>query len=380
MWATDLNIPTNGTSDIVPAFEAAQLDAAISTIQFPPGAFKFGSRMQVRSGLRIMGAPGGLTRFEPLATFAPREHLYNRMLTTMPESRDIVFSDLTLDGLAVGLGQGSNMRLCGLAPTRTQGCLVERCTTRNWSGYGLWFSGDIPDNSEVGDQRLCSGEAVDCLSQNCDVNVEVSLCDGVILRRVNVDDGDGTIHCEAGILIWHGSRRVKVIGGSYTGTADAGLQILSAYEKAISSIQVGGFKGHMLNHAPAFSSREQNPVDAAHRITGLVVEDSDFYTRIGNCTVLKHTDAAFERTNIQGLNVGLSLAADANLTLEDCEVLADNSATGTSNAWGLYQETGTHVTAIRGALRARGQNPRAYRTGVAGATTSLSGTVLEPMA
>lgn len=370
--ASDLGILANGL-DCTPAFDAAMANAAVTTIEFEPGHYRFNSQAEIASGKSIRGC-GAATIFSPMSTFTPRTHLFNGVISTVPDSEDVSVSGITFDGLEIGHTGQSLTRIHGLVMRRTLGFHIQNVVSRNWSGYAFLVSGDDPTGPT---DRHCSGVLEDGRAENSDVLYEIGMCRGVTVRRCHGSDGDGTIHAEDAFLAWNGAEDVLFEDIGYSGTAGDGLKLLTIGAKATKNIVVRRANFRMLGDMVALRGGFSEPGDAAYR-NELLVEDSEFTSELGNGVHLFNVDGTFRRCRLNGYNVGVGPENSAVLILEDTEVLASNSPTGPSGAYGLYLNSGSTTTVTRGALRARGKLPQAYIKATT-ATLNLSPeTILEP--
>jgi hypothetical protein len=370
--AEDLGIVGDGETDCVPAFLAAMADPAVSTIEFGPGHYRFDSQVALRSGIAIRGC-GRATRLSPLPTFAPRTHLENAMISTVPGSAGIKVSDLLLEGMSIGAG-ASATRIHALVMRRTSGFRVRRVLGRDWSGYAFWASGDDPVSAT---DRACSGEYEDCWAENSNVLFEQSLCRGVKLRRCHGGDGVKTIHIEAAFHPWHGAEQVTYEDCTYSGGAGAGMAVLSVGAKPLKEIIFRRVRIHMEAGTTAVVVANQSLADAPYRID-LTVEDSEIASPLGNCANLWNVDGVFRRNKMSGYNLCTALQGGANVLFEDCDQLASNDPAGTPIAHALRLEANNTAVVTRGALRARGKNPVPFIKSPAATLTVSPQTVREP--
>lgn len=379
-WASDLGIIGDGATDCVPALNAALADAAVSTIEFGPGHFRFGSQPEQRSGSYIRGC-GPSTILSPLPEFAfgPNgPHLTNGLLSTAPNSHLTRVSDLTLDGLGIGYTGNPNqsgLRIHGLVRRRALGFVVERVYSRNFSGYAFLVSGDDP----VDNDRHCSGVIQDCRAENSDVLVEVGMCRDVTVRRVFGSDGDGTINCENAFLAWHGAENALFEDCEYTGSAGSGLAVISIGQVPVEDIIFRRCVIRMTDGSTALLAGWEDIVDKPYRV-GFTVEDCDLSSAFGNCAALENADAIFRRTMLRGYNVCLGTIPEdtATLLLEDTDLLASNDPLGTAMAHALRLEAQGTVTITRGSLRAKGKTPVAYLKNNQQTFSLSAQTILEP--
>jgi hypothetical protein len=371
--AIDLGIVGDGETDCAPAFAEAMEDADVTDIEFGPGDYVFGSQVELRSGISIRGC-GPSTRFSPLPTFAPRTHLQNALLSTAPDSQLVRVSDLTLDGMDVGMSGGSGDRIHGLVTKRTLGFLIERVVSTNWSGYAFWTTG----LDQVDGDRHCSGTYVDCRASNSNVLFEQTACSGVWLLRCHGDDGRRTVgNCEAAFHPWLGAENVTFEDCGYVGAAGSGATVLSFGEMAMAGIVFRRCRIRMTGATTALVAGWHQSVDQPFRIE-LTVEDCDIASALGSCASLKNVDGTFRRTSLTGYSVCTGLDDGADILFEDTNLLASNDPAVIQIAHALRLEAGSAATVVRGSLRARGYTPIAYIKNPA-ATLTLAAAPNQPV-
>lgn len=369
--ASDLGIVGDGTTDNTPAMETAMADAALTSIEFGPGHFRFNSQVDIRSGMSIRGVGQG-TRISPLTTFAPRTAMNNALWATVPYSENISVSDILFDGMSIGVGATST-RICGLVPQRSKNFRGARGMSKAFSGYGVWFSGDgAADINE----RACSGIVEDWHAEDCNVLYEASVCRGVTFRRITGTSGAETVSMEAAFHPLNGAEQVTFEDFIFTGKGGSGITCL-ALGRPVKDVEFRRGRIELTNAATAFVSGPAPGSPTTLRV-GVTVEDCDFESPTYNCAVMVQTDAIMRRCNLRGLNVCTGTQAGTIAYFEDVEMLASNDPSSASIAHALRLEAGSAVTMERGALRARGHTPVAYIKNSA-ATLNLSpDTILEP--
>lgn len=357
-FASALGIPADGTTDCVPAFEAAIANPAVTSIEFEPGHYRFGSQVELKSGLSIRGF-GRSTRFSPLPSFTPRTHLNNAIISTQPNSLNIVVSDILFEGLGIGT-ESSAARIHALVMRRTTNFRVRRCLARDWSGYAYWASGSDPVNND----RNCSGDYEDCWAENCNVLFEANLCRGVRYKRCHGSDGKRTVSTEVAFHPWNGAEKVTYEDCTYIGAAGAGISVLGVGQQPIKEILFRRCRIQTETGTTALIAGYQLAADKPFRIQ-LTVEDSEICSVLGNGANLYNVDATFRRTKITGYSIAAATAAavgteGAVLLFEDSDLLASNDPNGTAQAHALRLDALNTATVTRGSLRARGKSPVPY--------------------
>lgn len=355
-FASTLNILPDG-NDCVPAFEAAIANPAVTSIEFEPGLYRFGSQVELKSNIAIRGC-GRATRFAPLSSFSfgGQAHLNNAVITTQPNSVNVIIEDLMMEGLGIYAGTpGPTTRICAIVMRRTTGFRVRRVVVRDWTGYAFWASGDDP----VDDDRVCSGAFEDCFAENCNILYEQNLCRGINLRRCHGSDGKRTIAMDAAFHPWFGAEKVTYEDCTYIGAAGGGISIVTVGQKPIKEIVFRRCRISMEAATTAIVAGWQTAADKPYRIE-LTVEDCDISSPLYNCASLYNVDAIFRQCNMSGFSISAVLNDTSVVLFEDTELLASNDPNGGATAHALRLEAGSNGTTKRGALRARGKNPIPY--------------------
>lgn len=351
-WATEFQIVGDGSTDIAPLFRNAFTNnPQLKQMAFPPGRYMFGSQVDLPSNMSIGGC-GAATEFCPLSTFSPRTEQKNSLLSTVALSENISIAGIRFNGLEIGTPSIATTRICAIKMWRTKNCKVQHVIIEDFSGYGLWFSGD---NAPAGEVWL-SGLGEDIITRNLNVHVEQSNARNIMLRRLRADDGKATINTEAAFHQLNFCDNIVHEDISYSGKAGAGISIVGISGATPRNIKYDRANIQMSDGRMGISSGlavgEPTNLRSQIEITNSVINSP-----LGNVANLRYIEATLRNTKLHGYNVGLALIVNSTLLAEDTEILAENKASGQSSARALHVEAGNFATVTRGALRARGFNP-----------------------